>query len=193
MMFLRTRSGYLRADIKDASSSISSFSSLAILCSGAVRLSQEGRISSEILNRCALRGSPSTPNYCRALHCSKLCAWLLINAGPCRKFTPILSVTYEDRADKDEVEVIFVSSDTDADGFNEYYEEMPWCVLSCEFCEESGAAGGCKCVSLSIVVGSFSPCLTFSFPPPYLSLHHPLYLLQVRPSVRGPRSGGGAG
>ena len=40
--------------------------------------------------------------------------------GPCRKFTPLLSVCYEDQADKDEVEVVFVSSDHDVDGFDEY-------------------------------------------------------------------------
>ncbi|RYG45425.1 hypothetical protein EON67_10595 [archaeon] len=26
------------------------------------------------------------------------------------------------------MQVVFVSSDSDIDGFNEYYEEMPWCV-----------------------------------------------------------------
>lgn len=49
-----------------------------------------------------------------------------LRAGPCRKFTPLLSICYEDLADKDELEIVFMSSDSDIDGFNEYYEEMPW-------------------------------------------------------------------
>ena len=36
---------------------------------------------------------------------------------PCRKFTPLLSVTYEDLEDKSEVEVVFVSADEDKGGF----------------------------------------------------------------------------
>ena len=40
--------------------------------------------------------------------------------GPCRKFTPLLSVCYEDQPEKDEVEVVFVSSDHDVEGFDEY-------------------------------------------------------------------------
>lgn len=46
--------------------------------------------------------------------------------GPCRKFTPLLSIAYEDMTDAAEVEVVFVSADHDQDGFNEYYAEMPW-------------------------------------------------------------------
>ena len=53
--------------------------------------------------------------------------------GPCRKFTPLLTVTYEDREDKDEVEVVFVSSDHDKDGFDEYYGEMPWAAVKFDF------------------------------------------------------------
>jgi hypothetical protein len=40
--------------------------------------------------------------------------------GPCRKFTPLLSVCYEDQPDRSEVEVVFVSADHDEEGFNEY-------------------------------------------------------------------------
>ena len=79
--------------------------------------------------------------------------------GPCRKFTPLLAVTYDDQADKNEVEVrrraasgrgeragvlrgshhartpppppqiVFVSMDEDADKFEEYYAEQPWAAL----------------------------------------------------------------
>ncbi len=45
--------------------------------------------------------------------------------GPCRKFTPMFSVLYEDRPTKD-IEVIFISNDTSNDEFNEYFEDMPW-------------------------------------------------------------------
>jgi len=48
---------------------------------------------------------------------------------PCRKFTPLFAVTYEDLEDKDEVEVVYVSADKDADEFDEYYAEMPWAAV----------------------------------------------------------------
>ena len=49
--------------------------------------------------------------------------------GPCRKFTPLFAVTYEDQPDKSEVEVVFVSSDHDKEGFEEYYAEQPWAAV----------------------------------------------------------------
>merc|ERR1740129_100852 len=47
---------------------------------------------------------------------------------PCRGFTPVLAEAYEAQGDKD-VEVVFVSSDGSEDGFNEYYELMPWVAI----------------------------------------------------------------
>ncbi len=47
----------------------------------------------------------------------------------CRKFTPLFAVTYEDQPDKSEVEVVFVSSDHDKEGFEEYYAEQPWAAV----------------------------------------------------------------
>eukprot|EP00438_Fugacium_kawagutii_P014419 Skav236074 [mRNA] locus=scaffold2211:222601:223026:- [translate_table: standard] len=44
---------------------------------------------------------------------------------PCRGFTPILAKAYNEYAEKD-IEVVFVSSDRDQAGFDEYYGEMPW-------------------------------------------------------------------
>jgi nucleoredoxin len=38
-------------------------------------------------------------------------------------------VTYEDQPAPADVEVIFVSSDHDSDGFEEYYAEMPWAAV----------------------------------------------------------------
>merc|ERR1712087_6314 len=46
---------------------------------------------------------------------------------PCRGFTPVLSAAYN--AKTMNAEVVFVSSDRDEAGFNEYYGEMPWLAL----------------------------------------------------------------
>lgn len=53
--------------------------------------------------------------------------------GPCRQFTPMLVELYEHL--KEEVpshglEVVFVSSDRDLGGFNQYYSTMPWMAMS---------------------------------------------------------------
>ena len=51
--------------------------------------------------------------------------------GPCRSFTPVLSVCYEDSKAEDEndAEVVFVTADFDAAAFNEYYGKMPWAAV----------------------------------------------------------------
>merc|ERR1712137_641347 len=49
---------------------------------------------------------------------------------PCRQFTPLLATTYEDMMeDFKDFEIVFASSDRSEDGFNEYYEQMPWTAL----------------------------------------------------------------
>ncbi|EQC39512.1 hypothetical protein SDRG_02951 [Saprolegnia diclina VS20] len=50
---------------------------------------------------------------------------------PCRGFTPVLSETYAEilADDHKEFELIFVSSDRDEGGFNEYYGDMPFLAL----------------------------------------------------------------
>ncbi|EQC31377.1 hypothetical protein SDRG_10978 [Saprolegnia diclina VS20] len=49
---------------------------------------------------------------------------------PCRAFTPLLSTFYEDLVeDFDDMELIFVSSDKEVAGFNEYWAEMPFPAL----------------------------------------------------------------
>jgi nucleoredoxin len=47
---------------------------------------------------------------------------------PCRRFTPMLAEFYNDvqAEDADELEIIFVSSDSDMKSFLDYYGEMPW-------------------------------------------------------------------
>jgi len=48
---------------------------------------------------------------------------------PCRQFTPILGQFYEDAkaVDADGLEIIFVSADSDARQYNEYFGTMPFC------------------------------------------------------------------
>lgn len=47
---------------------------------------------------------------------------------PCRSFTPKLAKLYTDGL-KDNLEIVFVSSDRDAKSFGEYHAEMPWPAL----------------------------------------------------------------
>jgi len=48
---------------------------------------------------------------------------------PCRGFTPKLAEYYKDCLSEKGLEVVFVSSDRDEEGFKEYYKEMPWLAL----------------------------------------------------------------
>merc|ERR1712003_145397 len=47
---------------------------------------------------------------------------------PCRSFTPKLAEFYNNGL-KDNMEIIFVSSDRDEESFNDYFKEMPWLAL----------------------------------------------------------------
>jgi nucleoredoxin len=52
---------------------------------------------------------------------------------PCRAFTPFLSAVYDDMVeDHADVELIFVSSDREVEGYNEYYTQMPFQALPYE-------------------------------------------------------------
>ncbi|DAZ99977.1 TPA: hypothetical protein N0F65_001981 [Lagenidium giganteum] len=52
---------------------------------------------------------------------------------PCREFTPILSTVYEDLVEEhSDIEIVFLSSDEEADQFSEYYEEMPFVAVPYE-------------------------------------------------------------
>ena len=67
----------------------------------------------------------------------------------------MLSVTYEDRTDTSEVEVVFVSSDNDIEGFNEYYADMPWTALPFaerERAEKAGETFGVQGIPALIVL-----------------------------------------
>ena len=48
---------------------------------------------------------------------------------PCRDFTPMLADWYTANATDLELELVFVSSDNDEEGFTEYFNEMPWKAL----------------------------------------------------------------
>jgi len=51
---------------------------------------------------------------------------------PCRGFTPVMAAAYK-RSRSQSVEVVFVSSDHNAAGFDAYFGEMPWTALP--FCD----------------------------------------------------------
>ncbi|CAF1169914.1 unnamed protein product [Adineta steineri] len=50
---------------------------------------------------------------------------------PCRNFTPKLAEIFKDAKDevKDKLDIVFVSCDEDEEGFNKYFNEMPWKAL----------------------------------------------------------------
>lgn len=51
---------------------------------------------------------------------------------PCRGFTPVLAAKYKESAQEKQIEVIFVSSDQDEAGFQDYFADMPWLALPFE-------------------------------------------------------------
>lgn len=49
---------------------------------------------------------------------------------PCRKFTPLLSMLYQESNEDDcKFEVVFFSGDGTQEMFDHYYEEMPWFAI----------------------------------------------------------------
>mmetsp|Transcript_82430 Transcript_82430/g.251894 ORF Transcript_82430/g.251894 Transcript_82430/m.251894 type:complete len:158 (-) Transcript_82430:251-724(-) len=48
---------------------------------------------------------------------------------PCRAFTPKLAEKFKNDYEAKGLKVVFVSSDRNEQGFNEYYGEMPWHAL----------------------------------------------------------------
>ena len=47
---------------------------------------------------------------------------------PCRAFTPMLAQWYKENK-RDDFEIVFISSDRDEAGFNDYFDTMPWKAL----------------------------------------------------------------
>lgn len=57
--------------------------------------------------------------------------------SPCRCFTPILSEFYKVvNSNNQQIEIIFVSADSDKKSFDEYYNEMPFAALPFELRDE---------------------------------------------------------
>ncbi len=53
---------------------------------------------------------------------------------PCRKFTPVISILYEDMIEYyDDIEFVFISSDKSNIEFNEYWNKMSFPALSYEY------------------------------------------------------------
>ena len=65
---------------------------------------------------------------------------------PCKAYTPELSQAYTASQKKDEVAIVFVSSDRDEASFNSYYSEMPFCALPYAARDKAAALGN-KCVA----------------------------------------------
>lgn len=69
--------------------------------------------------------------------------------GPCRSFTPVLINAYNAlKKEGKNFEVIFISSDSDAEEFDSYYSKMPWLALPYDdyrdLAEDIGERYGCN-------------------------------------------------
>jgi thiol-disulfide isomerase/thioredoxin len=56
--------------------------------------------------------------------------FFLFRCPPCRAFTPLLNALYTAFHQEKNVQVIFISSDSDEKSFYDYYSHMPWLALS---------------------------------------------------------------
>ena len=66
---------------------------------------------------------------------------------PCRAFTPQLAEWYKkfkDGENASNFDIVFVSSDRDQAGFDEYYNDMPWLALP--FAEREKKVNYCFCL-----------------------------------------------
>ncbi|CAG9332173.1 unnamed protein product [Blepharisma stoltei] len=62
--------------------------------------------------------------------------------GPCRAFTPQLTMFYETvNANGKQLEIVFVSSDRSQEQFDEYYSTMPWAAVPYSDSAARGRAG----------------------------------------------------
>jgi nucleoredoxin len=64
---------------------------------------------------------------------------VLFRCPPCRRFTPVLAEFYTQIKEQDEsdLEIVFVSSDSDESSFGDYFGDMPW--ISVPFADRSRA------------------------------------------------------
>lgn len=83
---------------------------------------------------------------------------------PCRAFTPTLIQAYKAAKEKNaNFELVFVSSDQDQEGFDEYYADMPWPAINFEAEHEREAANtafGIKGIPSLQVVGKDGHLIT---------------------------------
>jgi len=83
---------------------------------------------------------------------------------PCRAFTPTLIKAYNDaKAAGANFELVFVSSDEDVEGFDDYTKDMPW--LAVKFDDEEarsqiGEKFGIKGIPALIIVGKDGKIIT---------------------------------
>jgi nucleoredoxin len=82
----------------------------------------------------SLGSPPALVDTANALNNARLVA-LYFSAhwcGPCRQFTPMLAELYSHLKEEfptHGLEIVFVSSDRDAGGFQHYFGTMPWTAL----------------------------------------------------------------
>jgi nucleoredoxin len=78
----------------------------------------------------AVNGSPAVPTAARLQGKYVMVYFSAHWCGPCRQFTPALAQFYTSlKATRDDFELVFVSSDRDDAGFDEYFGSMPWTAM----------------------------------------------------------------
>jgi len=82
----------------------------------------------EVATQSALEGKKAVALYFSAHWCP-----------PCRAFTPKFAEWYTADLQKKGLEVVFVSSDSDTESFNDYYKEQPWLAIPYEDDEKKEA------------------------------------------------------
>jgi len=79
---------------------------------------------------------------------------------PCKAFTPVLSEAYTKlKAERDDFELVFVSSDRNEESFQEYFDEMAFCALPFEYRDEKSALSkkfGVRGIPCLIMLGPVS-------------------------------------
>lgn len=93
---------------------------------------------------------------------------------PCQRFTPVLSEAYTKlKAERDDFELVFISSDRDQNAFNEYFAEMTFWALPFEYRDEK--------IALSKLFGiSGIPSLLMLGPVPEGGGERPIINTQLR-------------
>eukprot|EP00429_Kryptoperidinium_foliaceum_P010111 CAMPEP_0176001772 /NCGR_PEP_ID=MMETSP0120_2-20121206/300_1 /TAXON_ID=160619 /ORGANISM="Kryptoperidinium foliaceum, Strain CCMP 1326" /LENGTH=387 /DNA_ID=CAMNT_0017334333 /DNA_START=47 /DNA_END=1207 /DNA_ORIENTATION=+ len=73
---------------------------------------------------------------------------------PCKRFTPVLGEAYNKmKAERDDFELVFVSSDRDEESFNEYFGSMPFCAVPYEDAAILGKRFGISGIPALLMLG----------------------------------------